>query len=308
VFVTGLPDAPRAVAADQRGRTLSVSWLRPLDDQGIPIARYDVQVTGQGGSAKKTCSLFAPKVPKDADPWAHRFSCSVGGLKVGATYTVSVLAANSISEVTSPSISVRMRAGAPSAPRDVSFLPGDDVIAVGALLPASRGGAKTISLKFRAWTKASGGKVSAQCAAQLQQDDSIGLCELTGLLNYEPYWIDASAKSARGSSATIARVKVEPSPQVPTAPRDFRLRVKDSDVVASWEAPIFDGGFPIRRYIVRVTNKEMNGEIVKTCITQAPELTCDITGLETDKHLWFTVVAENTVGESQPSDQIDRTT
>ena len=55
-------------------------------------------------------------------------------------------------------------------------------------------------------------------------------------------------------------------------------------------------------------NKEVNGEIVKTCISQAPELTCDITGLETDQHLWFTVVAENTVGESQPSDQLDRTT
>ena len=307
VFMTGSPDAPRAVSANQRGRTLVISWLRPLDDEGIPVAIYTATVQDTGGSDSKTCTLYAPQVPKDTDPWAHRFTCSVTGLKAGATYNVTVSAANAVSVVSTSPVSVRLRAGAPSAPRDVSFLPGDDVIGVGALLPSSFGGAKTITMRFRAWTKEKGGKVAATCTARLGDDDSIGLCRLGKLKNFEPYWIDAVAENAKGASKPLARIKVEPSPQAPTAPRDFRLVQRGTDFIASWVAPIFDGGFAVRRYIVRVTNMEKDGELVKTCIAKAPELSCNLTGFEAGQHLWFTVVAENTVGESQPSQQLDRT-
>ena len=307
VFMTGSPDAPRAVSVNQRGRTLVISWLRPLDDEGIPVAIYTATVQDAAGSEPKACTLYSPQVPKDTDPWAHRFTCSVAGLKSGATYNVTVSAANAVSVISTTPVTVRMRAGAPSAPRDVSFLPGDDVIGVGALLPSSFGGAKTVTMRFRAWTKEKGGKVAATCTTRLAADDSIGMCRLGTLKNYEPYWIDAIAQNGTGASKPLARVKVEPSPQAPTAPRDFRLVQKGTDFNASWVAPIFDGGFEIRRYIVRVTNKEKDGDLVKTCVAKAPELTCDLTGFESGQHLWFTVVAENTVGESQPSQQLDRT-
>ena len=307
VFMTGSPDAPRAVSVNQRGRTLVVSWLRPLDDEGIPVAIYTATVRDASGSNPKTCTLYTPQVPKDTDPWAHRFSCSVTGLKVGASYNVTVSAANSVSVISTAPVTARLRASAPSEPRDVSFLPGDDVIGVGALLPSSFGGAKTVTMRFRAWTKETGGKVAATCTTRLGEDDSIGLCRLTRLKNFEPYWIDAVAENAKGVSKPLARIKVEPSPQAPTAPRDFRLEQRGTDFIAAWVEPIFDGGFAVRRYIVRVTNKENDGELVKTCTAKAPELTCDLTGFEAGQHLWFTVVAENTVGESQPSQQLDRT-
>lgn len=307
VFMTGSPDAPRAVSANQRGRTLVVSWLRPLDDDGIPVSIYTVKVQGANGAEPKTCTLFNPQVPKDTDPWAHRFTCSVRGLTAGATYTVSVSAANAVTVVTTTPISVRMRKGPPTAPRDVSFLPGDDVIGVGALLPTSFGGANAITMRFRAWTKQTGGTVAASCQTRLGPDDSLGLCRLTGLANFEPYWVDAISQSSSGASKPIARIKVEPAPQTPTAPRDFRVQQRGTDFIASWVAPIFDGGFPIRRYIVRVTNKEKDGDIVKTCVAKAPERSCNLIGFEPGQHLWFTVVAENTVGESQSSQQLDRT-
>ena len=307
VFMTGAADAPRAVAANQRGRTLQVSWLRPLDDEGIPIAIYEVRAQTKNASEPRTCRLYTPQVPADTDPWAHRFTCTVSGLTTGATYEITVSAANSVSTVATAPITVRMKTGAPSAPRDVSFLPGDDVIGVGGLLPASLGGSGSVALRFRAWTKESGGAVAAACTSPLGKSDSIGMCRLAGLDNYEPYWIDAAAKNSKGFSKVSTRVRVEPAPQAPTAPRDFRVRNRGTDFIASWVPPIFDGGFEVRRYIVRVTNRETGGDIIATCIAKAPENSCELTGFEEDQHMWFTVVAENTVGESPASAQLDRT-
>lgn len=307
VFMTGAADAPRAVAVNQRGSILQVSWLRPLDDEGVPIAIYEVQARAQNAAEPRTCRLYAPQVPADTDPWSHRFTCTLAGLTMGTVYEITVSAANSVSTVAAAPISVRMKTGAPSAPRDVSFLPGDDVVGVGALLPASLGGSGSVALRFRAWTKESGGAVAAVCTSPLGKADSIGMCRLAGLDNYEPYWIDAAAKNSKGFSKVSARVRVEPSPQEPTAPRDFRVRSRGTDFIASWAPPIFDGGFEVRRYIVRATNRETGGDIVATCIAKAPDNSCELTGFEADQHLWFTVVAENTVGESDPSQTLDRT-
>lgn len=307
VFMTGAADAPRAVAANQQGRTLQVSWLRPLDDEGVPIATYEVRATTPNESQPRTCNLPAPQIPSDADPWSYRFTCTLGGLTAGAAYEITVAATNSVGTVASTPITVKAQSGAPSAPRDVSFLPGDDVIGVGALLPASLGGSGAVSLRFRAWTKESGGAVAAKCSASFSAADSIGSCRLTKLSNYEPYWVDAAAKNSKGVSKVSARVRVEPSPQEPTAPRDFRVRSRGTDFIASWAPPIFDGGFGIRRYIVRATSKETGGDIVATCIAKAPATSCTLTGFEEDQHLWFTVVAENTVGASGPSQVLDRT-
>lgn len=307
VFMTGAADAPRAVAANQRGRTLQVSWLRPLDDEGVPIAIYEVRAQAQNASEPRTCRLYAPVVPADTDPWSHRFTCTIGGLTPGTAYAITVSAANSVGTAAAAPITVRLKTGSPSAPRDVSFLPGDDVIGVGGLLPASLGGSGPVALRFRAWTKESGGAVAATCTSPLGKADSIGMCRLAGLDNYEPYWIDAAARNSTGFSKVSARVRVEPSPQAPTAPRDFRVRSRGTDFIASWVPPIFDGGFEVRRYIVRVTNRQTGGELLATCTAKAPDNSCELIGFDADQHLWFTVVAENTVGESDPSQQLDRT-
>lgn len=307
VFVTGASDAPRAVSVDQRRNSMTVSWLRPLDDEGVPITIYEATARNISANTSKKCQLFTPVVPKDSDPWEHRFECSLSGLKSGGTYEVTVTAANSVAVVASQPITIRLRQGAPSGPRDVSYLPGDDVIAVGAMIPASRGGSNQTTLRFRAWTKKSGGTIAATCTKKLNKSDTVGLCQLTALKNFEPYWIDAVASNARGSSKVSTRVEVEPSPQVPTAPRNFRVRNREQSFVASWSPSIFDGGFAIRRYIVRVTNQQTGGDVVKTCETKATNFSCEIAGLEPDQHYWFTATAENTVGESQPSEQLDRT-
>lgn len=308
VLVIGASDAPRAVAANQDGRTLTVSWLRPLDDGGTPIQRYEVRAVDSTTQKSHTCARESPEVPKGTSPWAYRFSCAVTGLSAGSTYTVTVSGATAVSEVSSTAITVKQSSGAPSAPRDVLVLPGDDVIAAAAVLPQSLGGAGPVTLKFRAWSKQKDGKVLGSCSVALKEDDSIRLCQITGLSNFEPYWIDAAARNGLGSSKATARTVVEPEPQPPTAPRDFRLRSSDEGFVATWEPPVFDGGFPVRRYIVRVTDAATGGNIVKNCIAKAPATTCDLTDLPATARLWFTVTAENTVGESPPSPAVDRTT
>jgi len=308
VFVIGAADAPRAVAASQNGRTLKISWLRPLDDSGVPVQIYEARAVDSATQEARSCKVYNPEVPKDASPWTHRFSCAITGLTAGSTYNVTVSGANTVSVVSSTVITVKQKEGVPSKPRDVAILPGDDVIAGAALLPQSLGGSGPVTLRLRAWSKKAEGTVVSFCTVTLGKDDSFQLCQLTGLSNFEPYWIDSAAGNSLGWSKATERVQAEPAPQKPTAPLDFRVRQKGTGFLATWEPPIFDGGFPIRRYIVRVTNKASGGDIVSTCIAKAPQTTCDIKDLPDTQYLWFSVTAENTVGESPTSPQVDRTT
>lgn len=307
VFVPGAPGAPRAVAARPRGRTLTVSWLRPEDDQGVPVQIYEALAKDRATSQVSKCTVYDPPVPRGVDPWSYRFSCEITGLKETATYDVTVTSANTFSTLASAPIGVTVEEGAPSEPRGVVVRPGDDHLAVEALLPATDGGSDGLTLRFRAWTKPKGGKVASTCTVALSNRGSVAACELAGLRNYEPYWVDAIAINDRGRSKAVSRINAEPAPSAPGPPRDFRIAQQGGTFVATWNPPVADGGFPVRRYIVRATDKKADGKVVQTCIAKAPETTCTLAGVASGQHLWFTVIAENTVGEGSPSLQLDRT-
>lgn len=307
VFVPGAPGAPRAVAASPSGRVLTVSWLRPADDQGVPVQIFEAVAKDRVTSQSARCTIFEPQVPRGVDPWSYRFTCDITGLKPSATYDVTVTSANTFSTVASTPIGVPMPGGPPSEPRGFVVHPGDDHVTAEAFLPATDGGAVEVTLRFRAWTKEKAGKVASTCSVVLGNRDSIGTCELADLANYEPYWIDAVAINEAGRSRVLARVMVEPLPSPPGAPRDFRVTQQPGALLASWIPPSADGGFAIRRYIVRATDKKVDGRVLQTCISKAPETSCTLTGLTSGQLVWITVVAENTVGEGAPSTQLDRT-
>lgn len=307
VFVPGAPGAPRAVAASPRGRTLTVSWLRPEDDQGVPVQIYEAIAKDRVTSQVSKCTVYDPPVPKGMDPWSYRFSCEIKGLTQDAMYDVTVTSANTFSTVASSPIGVSVAQGAPSEPRGIVARPGDDHIAVEALLPASDGGSDAVTLRFRAWSKQKGGKVVSICSVVLGSRDSVAACELADLRNYEPYWIDAVAINDAGKGKSPMRINAEPSPSAPAAPRDFRITQQAGAFIATWNPPLANGGFEIRRYIVRATDAKVDGKVLQTCIAKGPETTCTLTGFAPGQRLWFTVVAENTVGEGPPSLQLDRT-
>lgn len=306
-FVTVASDSPRAVAVTPTGKkSMKVSWLRPLDDDGISIAYYEATVTAASGDTNSTCKVTNPVVPKDADPWSYRYSCVVSGVQPNTSYAVSVSAYNSVSKVTTTPITVRNRLGKPTVPRELSVLPGDNQLGIGALLPTNDGGSASTKILFEAWTKEKGGKVAARCTYQLKTANSLATCVLKDVQNYEPYWVSAVAANSKGKSPATNRIEIEARPEVPTAPMDFRVQQKGSTFTARWVAPIYDGGYPVKNYIVRVTDSAAGTSVVTSCTVKAPQTTCELSGFSAGTQLWFTVVAENTVGESKPSDHLDR--
>ena len=306
-FVTVASDSPRAVAITPSGKkSMKVSWLRPLDDDGISIDTYEVTVTPIGADQSFTCSVTDKTVPKDTDPWSYRYSCSISGIKPNESYEVRVSASNSVSKVTTAPITVKNRIGAPTWPRELSLLPGDNQLGLGALLPTSNGGSAPTTILFQAWTKEKGGKIAASCTYKLKATDSLATCLLNELQNFEPYWVSATASNSKGKSPATKRINIEPRPEVPTAPMDFRVQQKGENFIARWVAPVYDGGYPITRYIVRVTDTAAGSNVLTECRVKVTETSCELTGFSAGTQLWFSMVAVNTVGESKATDPIDR--
>ena len=110
----------------------------------------------------------------------------------------------------------------------------------------------------------------------------------SGTMNVEYTVEDKTKEGSRQASANISLV-VKGRPEAPTTP--LVDSVRDQTVVLSWGAPA-DNGDPITNY--RVTG---TGGFSQDC----PTTTCTLTGLTNDVEYTFTVVAENSVGESDAS-------
>ncbi|WP_264668029.1 Ig-like domain-containing protein [Arthrobacter sp. VKM Ac-2550] len=112
--------------------------------------------------------------------------------------------------------------------------------------------------------------------------------DFSGTMNVEYTVEDKTKEGSRQASANISLV-VKGRPEAPSTP--LVDSVRDQTVVLSWGAPA-DNGDPITNY--RVTG---TGGFSQDC----PTTTCTLTGLTNDVEYTFTVVAENSVGESDAS-------
>ena len=78
---TGVPDPPSDVSVAGAATSASVSWLAPMSSGDTPVTSYTVTASPGG----ETCTWSAGPL-----------SCVVSGLVHGATYTVTVTAANAV--------------------------------------------------------------------------------------------------------------------------------------------------------------------------------------------------------------------
>ncbi len=77
-----------------------------------------------------------------------------------------------------------------------------------------------------------------------------------------------------------------PNPPVPaSAPIDVAATAGDASAVATWQAPVSSGSFPVTHY--RAVSSPAGG----TCLVTAPALTCDMAGLANGTTYTVTVQA-----------------
>lgn len=111
-----VPGAPRnATAAFAEPLAALISWSEPTSNGGAPVTAYAVTITGQGAAAASSLTCSAPTI--DADTRVG--SCTVTGLTVDSTYTVTITAENSVGSGTAATMTFAT-AGypAPAAPGD----------------------------------------------------------------------------------------------------------------------------------------------------------------------------------------------
>jgi hypothetical protein len=77
-----VPSAPHLRSAVPGNGKITATWRKPANRGGVPIAGY--RVTAKAGSHVHTCSTTS------------KLHCTIGGLKNGTTYTVSVVALNTV--------------------------------------------------------------------------------------------------------------------------------------------------------------------------------------------------------------------
>lgn len=88
-----------------------------------------------------------------------------------------------------------------------------------------------------------------------------------------------------------------PAPVLPpSAPREVTAEAGDASASIGWSAPVTPGSFRVSHYLA---TSSPGG---RTCLVNAPALTCEVTGLTNGVAYTFTVKALNGAGWSVPSD------
>lgn len=120
-------------------------------------------------------------------------------------------------------------------------------------------------------------------------------CSWTNLTNGQTYSVTVTARNAVGTSPASTPVTVVPEVDVPNSPvvDEFSALALDSKARVTWDAPS-GGGTP-----VSYTATSSPGG--KTCVVDAPAVTCEVLGLTNGTDYTFTVTATNPGGTSTPS-------
>jgi len=277
-------DAPRAVTVRAKGKRWVVSWKPPEDAVAGEVLRYTASV--QGDSAAEC--VVAPASPSSA------LSCLMAPPSGTARVTVSA----STSTTTTPSLPVEIvkRTVRPSAPREIAGTPGEKEMLVEWAAPAWQGTSVITDYRVRAWSKAKGGAVVADCesGSGLEAD-----CLIERVSDFEPVWVDVTARNSSGWGAVSARVRMEPKPSPPGRIPQVAVALVNNGIEVSWSGTPFDGGYPIRGYVVRVTSDEAGEKLLSGCRTKASARSCTITGLPPGTYGWISVAAVNTVGAGE---------
>ena len=321
VLLVDEADPPTDVAGSARTRAIAVSWRPPLSDGGVPVTSYlaSAFTTPTGGIATSTCTL--PVTPTNADQAAsgstERVGCSIHGLAQGAIYYLEVGALTDYGLTSTPTrTAVRVRQGKALPVRDVQGFPADHRIKVTWQLPASDGGQPITLYRVQAWSRSVDGRLTNTCTVRSSAVDSEFTCTITVADDFEPYWVEVAAQTTSGWGQSSARVPFEANPAVPPAPERVELAPRDLGLVVRWDAPSYDGGYPIYSYVARAYDAATGGAVLSQCAVKVPPhtsstattpTTCTMGGLATDQYVYVDVTAENTVGISVPSERVSQT-
>jgi titin len=293
-----VPSAPRSLTAlvapagGVGSGEVRLSWEAPAADGGSQVTDYVIEQSPNGTSEW---------LPID-DGISSVRSATVTGLSNGTRYYFRVLAVNAAGTGPTGTIVDTVPRTVPGAPESLTATPGDSVIQLAWLPPASTGGSSITDYIIErsadgnsAWTTINDGVGAATSS------------DVTGLSNGTSYYFRVLAVNEAGSSAASDAVTDIPR-TVPSPPQSLTAAPTNASgqVLLTWTPPGSDGGAAITDYTIE---RSPDGTSAWQPIDDGIGATTGYTatGLTNGTRYYFRVAAYNAAGSSAFSNTANAT-
>ena len=273
-----VPGAPTDFTGSSGVSSVTLRWLAPYDDGGLPIVQYKVY-----HSATPQTEIFL------ANSTTTTFTDN--GLTIGRVYYYMVSAENAFGESgLSDEISVTV-ADVPGTVTGLMAVAGNASVTINWTAPSHTGGSPITGYLIYRGTQ-SGSESFLWNTASLNFKD-------TELTNGQTYYYYVRASNSNGAGQPSGEVSSTPL-TVPYAPKDLKASKADQAAILTWSSPSVDGGSPILYYrIYRGTTLGSEIFISNSTITSFMD-----NGLTNGRTYYYLVSAVTGAGEGPRSNGV----
>ena len=282
VIPAGLPSQPSLVMP-LAGDGSAVVSFSPSSGNGAAVSGYTVTVYDESGAAVTSAAGASSPI-------------TVTGLTNGATYTVAVVATNSVgASLATPGetpVTPYKPNTAPGVPTAVVATPGVGSASVAFVAPTDNGGSTVTG-----YTVYSSDTTSMSSIAP--QSGTSSPIIVSGLTNGHAYAFTVTATNDVGTSApSSASAAVTPATR-PDRPTDVVATPGDVSASVAFSAPANNGGSAVTGYTIHVENQSSMESIAPQSGSTSPIV---VSGLTNGYRYRFYAVATNRAGNSGWSD------
>ena len=278
------PSPPRNLSATSTSHAVTLTWIVPAFDGGSPITNYTIYRGDWWGSVSFLTEIGNVTMYMDT------------GLTNGRSYYYAVTAKNIMGESGGSNEVKATPASLAGPPTNLTAVAGESQVRLTWLPPADNGGFVITNYSISRGT-VSGGEVFLTVVGENPRYVD------NGLTNGVTYYYKVAAITQAGQGPNSAEASARPA-TAPTSPSALRASAGNTQVVLSWAAPTFDGGYPVTNYLL-YWGLTPAGEIYQIKLGNVTNYVH--TSLTNGRTYYYKVAAKNDVAEGQRSAEANAT-
>ena len=292
-IILGLASAPRYLSSVVGRERVTLSWWTPSNPGNSPVSDYVIEYSTDSGNNWSTY----------VDAVSTATSAVLTPLVPGTTYTFRVRAVNNAGPgaASNTVVAIPLAFNPPSAVRNITTSPRLQGAYVYWSAPLDNGGG-VITTYTVDWSVDGGdtwiGSMRVNAPTQY--------ANLSGLTGDVVHTIRVRATNAYGTGPDATAPVTPTGLRVPSAPRGLFVNVNYNSASLYWSVPSSNGGTPITGYHVEYS-VDAGQTWVRSALLPSWSRSQVLSNLAGGVPHRFRVIAVNSVGESVPSSEIDKT-